>query len=89
MTMRFLLLAPAILLSVIGAPAQAQNYPWCAILVSPGGSQNCAFDSFDECQKSVAGMGGWCQKNNFYVAPAAPAPAAAPGASRGTQSPYH
>jgi uncharacterized protein DUF3551 len=86
--MRFLLLMLGVLLGVAGivAPAQAQNYPWCAMFTSPGGSQNCTFDTFEDCQKAVSSMGGFCDRNNVYVAPApAPAPTAAPGRA---QSPY-
>jgi hypothetical protein len=88
--MRFLLLVLGVLLgaAVIGTPAQAQNYPWCAILNSPGGSQNCAFDTFEDCQKSMNGMGGFCDKNTLYVAPAsAPTPVPVPDPSHRAQSP--
>jgi hypothetical protein len=89
--MRFLLLGLGVLLGAagIGTPADAQNYPWCAILNSPGGTQNCAFDTFQDCQRAVNGMGGFCDKNTLYVAPA-PAPAAIPGPShRAQSSSYH
>jgi len=65
----------------IGGPAQAQNYPWCAVLNMGDAAYNCGFDTFEECRTSLSGIGGFCQKNTTYVPPAAtdllPAPAAA------------
>lgn len=56
----------------IGAPtlAQAQTYPWCAVYSgSMGGSSNCGFSTFQQCLNTVRGIGGFCQRNNWYQAP--------------------
>jgi len=56
----------------LGAPARAQNYPWCAQYMGgdTGGGMNCGFVSFDQCMATVRGMGGFCMANNTYVPPA-------------------
>jgi hypothetical protein len=62
---------------VVGAaaivlPAQAQNYPWCANFAD-GAGVNCGFSSYQQCMTTSQGSGGYCTKNNLYVAPNAPA----------------
>jgi Protein of unknown function (DUF3551) len=59
---------------VPGAPAQAQNYPWCAQYMGGdmGGAMNCGFVSFDQCMATVRGMGGFCMQNNTYLPPPGP-----------------
>jgi hypothetical protein len=58
----------------IGTCAQAQNYPWCAQYGNgAGGARNCGFTTFAQCQEDVSGIGGFCEQNNTYVAPTAPA----------------
>ncbi len=53
------------------APAQAQNYPWCAQYSGRmGGAMNCGFVSFDQCMNTVRGVGGFCIENNTYHPPA-------------------
>jgi hypothetical protein len=56
------------------APAQAQNYPWCAVYSGRGmgGASNCGFTSFQQCMATVSGIGGFCQLNNMYVPPPGP-----------------
>ncbi len=61
------------LAALFGAPtpATAQTYPWCAIYTgSMGGSSNCGFSTFQQCLNTVQGIGGFCQRNNWYQAPA-------------------
>jgi hypothetical protein len=63
----------ATLLSICTAPANAQNYPWCAQYTgSMGGSINCGFTSFAQCQADVSGIGGFCIRNNTYRPQGAP-----------------
>jgi Protein of unknown function (DUF3551) len=50
--------------------AQAQNYPWCAVLNMGDVAYNCGFVSKDQCMASVSGIGGFCQENNLYQPPA-------------------
>jgi hypothetical protein len=65
--MRIVLLALAVAGTTIvaGAPAQAQNYPWCVYIASTGGARNCGFVSFAQCQQSALGL-GTCQRNVGY-----------------------
>jgi len=66
--------AVAAAVAAIGAPAQAQNYPWCAQYSGRGGgAMNCGFVSFEQCMNTVRGMGGFCIANNRYVPPPGPA----------------
>ena len=68
--MRFLLLALVGAATILGTPAQAQNYPWCA---QYGGAQvaatNCGFVSFAQCMATVSGVGGSCVPNSMYEPP--------------------
>jgi Protein of unknown function (DUF3551) len=56
------------------APAQAQNYPWCAYYSGRGfgGASNCGFTSFQQCMATVSGIGGFCQENTMYRPPPGP-----------------
>lgn len=70
--MRLLLFMSTILLAAIGigTTVQAQNYPWCAYYGGQmGGSSNCGFVSFEQCMRTLSGMGGFCARNNQYVPP--------------------
>jgi hypothetical protein len=55
---------------VIGTPAQAQNYPWCAEYPDDMGGTNCGFTTFQQCQATVSGIGGFCIQNPQYQSPA-------------------
>jgi hypothetical protein len=49
-------------LSSLGAEAA----PWCAQYSGArGGATNCAFYSFNQCQQTVRGIGGFCNPNPF------------------------
>lgn len=58
----------------MAAPAQAQNYPWCAQYAggSMGGATNCGFSTYDQCLDTVRGIGGFCQVNTQYQPPMGP-----------------
>jgi hypothetical protein len=66
-------------------PAKAETqYPWCAHFSDGSGVTSCGFDSSEQCEINVRGMGGYCDKNLTYQAPvAAPigVPAAPPSAA--------
>ena len=68
--MRYLLLAFGAFVVTAGIgtwPAQAQSYPWCAIYGGGGGgAQNCGFVTFQQCQATVSGTGGFCEQNSQY-----------------------
>jgi hypothetical protein len=38
---------------------------WCARYSSQGGASNCGFYSFEQCQATVRGIGGFCERNPF------------------------
>jgi Protein of unknown function (DUF3551) len=71
--MRILLLTLGMLLTIAatGTPAEAQNYPWCAIYGSGsvGGGRNCGFWTFEQCQATISGIGGTCMQNTTYAGP--------------------
>lgn len=46
-------------------PASAAEYPWCA-QYDRGGGRNCGFVSFQQCQATASGNGGYCERNQFY-----------------------
>ena len=50
-----------LLLSSVGARADGT---WCATYGSHGGT-NCGFYSFEQCQATVSGIGGFCYQNPF------------------------
>jgi Protein of unknown function (DUF3551) len=43
-------------------------YPWCAHYGGRmgGGTENCGFTSFQQCQLTRAGNGGFCVPNPWY-----------------------
>lgn len=51
------------------APANAQNYPWCAQYPGRGGT-NCGFSTYEQCMATRLGMGGFCVRNTMYEPPA-------------------
>jgi len=56
--MRFVLLGLVGAVMVLGTPAHAQNYPWCAQYSGRalGGAMNCGFVSFAQCMATVSGI---------------------------------
>jgi len=55
-----------------GSPAAAAEWPWCAELAGDngGGGTNCGFASWEQCQATISGIGGWCYPNPNYREPA-------------------
>jgi hypothetical protein len=45
----------------------AAQWPWCAQYTGKGGSTNCGFASWRQCQLAVSGVGGWCYENPYYL----------------------
>ena len=68
------ILAICVLTAGVGTPAEAQNYPWCAIYDVGDAAYNCGFISREQCMATVRGIGGFCNANTQYVSPANPAP---------------
>ena len=69
--MRFALLGLVGAVMVLGTPAHAQNYPWCAQYSGRalGGAQDCGFVGFAQCMATVSGSGGFCVQNTMYQPP--------------------
>jgi len=43
---------------------RSANNNWCAIYTKPE-NENCTFATFEQCQATVWGIGGWCRPNPF------------------------
>lgn len=57
----------ALVMSAFATPASAVEYPWCAQYGASGnGGRNCGFTTFSQCQATVSGIGGFCERNQFY-----------------------
>ena len=63
------LIAPALL--ALGTPAAAAGPPWCAAYRN--GSTNCGFYTYQQCMETVAGNGGFCNRNYIDGPPDKPA----------------
>jgi len=48
------------------APAQAQEYPWCAQYGGRSGGRNCGFVTYQQCRAAIWGNGGYCERNPFF-----------------------
>lgn len=57
-----------ILLTLTASPARAEVYPWCAVYggARGGGATNCGFSTYEQCMTTVSGIGGFCERNQFY-----------------------
>jgi len=50
--------------------SRAIEYPWCAQYSGEGGGgRNCGFSTLQQCQDTVSGIGGFCERNSFYTGP--------------------
>ena len=68
--MRVMLIALSILAALaIGSCVEAQTYPWCALYTK--NSASCSFVTLEQCMADVSGIGGFCQKNDWYKPTAA------------------
>ena len=43
------------------ASAQGTDYPWCARYDAY--AYNCGFTTWQQCQATISGAGGWCYQN--------------------------
>ena len=72
MRLRSLMLAALIAPATLTAAAQGQPYPydpypWCAVYGGrSGGASNCGFLTWQQCMATVSGIGGFCERNQFY-----------------------
>lgn len=70
--MRLAVIAMAAVLggAFFDSPARAEvHWPWCAQYTGKGGSTNCGFASWKQCQLAVSGVGGWCYENPYRLFP--------------------
>ena len=75
----------AILLGSL-TPAASQvrspySYPWCAMYnnsAGPGGARSCYYDSYQQCMRTLSGIGGLCVESPYFHGPSGPAPRAMP-----------
>ncbi len=51
--------------------AAREWYPWCAQYYDMRNITECTFNTFEQCQASISGIGGNCIQN-WYPPPAAP-----------------
>ena len=50
-----------------GHPFPYDPYPWCAVYGGrSGGASNCGFLTWQQCVATVSGIGGFCERNQFY-----------------------
>jgi len=47
--------------------AKAVEWPWCADMNGhQGATTNCGFATWEQCQITLRGIGGWCYPNPYY-----------------------
>ncbi len=57
----------AFMIAAFATPAAAVEYPWCAQYGGSGnGGRNCGFSTYSQCRATVSGIGGFCERNQFY-----------------------
>jgi len=61
------LLASAAFFAVGTTPSQARDYPWCERTLNNGGTPQCRYTSFQQCQATVSGQAGDCVLNPFLA----------------------
>jgi hypothetical protein len=51
--------------------SHADGAKWCAVYGGRGGgARNCGFYTFEQCLQTIQGLGGFCERNQFYTGPA-------------------
>jgi uncharacterized protein DUF3551 len=70
------LILPALSVLALFTPAasHADPYKWCAQSSDGSGGRNCGFVTFQQCQEDISGIGGFCERNQFYTGPQQSAP---------------
>jgi hypothetical protein len=88
MCFRLLAVLAVVIGSIAGSSsAFSQVYPYCST-EGVGAGQSCTYDTKEQCDAAVAGVGVSCYKNRLYTAPVVvapapqPAPATAPPAKK-------
>jgi Protein of unknown function (DUF3551) len=60
--------AKVIVATLIVMPAlltQTSHAQWCAEYSAGGGGESCGFSTFQQCQASVSGVGGFCRPSQY------------------------
>jgi uncharacterized protein DUF3551 len=60
------------------------SYPWCARVYSRSGPTSCYFKSYEQCQATLMGVGGYCFQSPYYHATAPAKPTVQPRRHRHT-----
>jgi hypothetical protein len=66
MRLTVLALAAFVAVAASSAGAQAQNYPWCAVLNMGDNAYNCGFVTYEQCMVTISGIGGFCERNTQF-----------------------
>ena len=65
-TIAALVIVPAALSQTPASALPCDNTRWCAQYSGKsGGATNCGFSSFEQCQASVSGIGGFCRPSQL------------------------
>ena len=62
--MRTLMLVAGLL--ICATVAEADPYRYCAQYGGRNGAENCGFQTLEQCQAAISGLGGFCRRNQFY-----------------------
>jgi hypothetical protein len=63
--MRFATKLMAAIVIVLAVLTQTSNAQWCAEYSGMGGTESCGFSTFQQCQASVSGIGGFCRPSQY------------------------
>ena len=63
--MRFATKLMAAIVIVLAVLTQTSNAQWCAEYSGLGGTEQCGFSTFQQCQASVSGIGGFCKPSQY------------------------
>jgi Protein of unknown function (DUF3551) len=55
----------AAIVIVLAVLTQTSNAQWCAEYSGMGGTESCGFSTFEQCQASVSGIGGFCRPSQY------------------------
>jgi len=62
-------LAVVAILAAAPTPGHAQStysYPWCGVYPRDIGGYACYYQTFEQCMKTMRGIGGYCMQSPFY-----------------------
>jgi hypothetical protein len=63
--MRFATKLMAAIVIVLAVLTQTSNAQWCAEYSGLGGTESCGFSTFQQCQATVSGIGGFCRPSQY------------------------